>query len=90
MSHGKQFTLYSHAGGPNPWCVHDLCCVHSTDRSLLYRKVAFLLNELAIPYEAVYLDLMKGDHKAPEYLKINPNGRVPALIDHKNNDYTVW
>lgn len=72
MSHGKQFTLYTHNSGPNGW------------------KVAIVLEELGLSYEPVFLDLMKGEHKAPEYLKINPNGRVPALIDHKNNNYTVW
>ncbi|KAI0081360.1 glutathione S-transferase C-terminal-like protein [Panus rudis PR-1116 ss-1] len=72
MSHGKQFTLYSHHGGPNGW------------------KVAFLLEELALTYETKYLDFPAGEHKAAEYLKINPNGRIPALVDHKNDDYTIW
>ena len=57
---------------------------------LLCRKVVFLLKELGLAYEPLYLDFQKGEHKAPEYLKVNPNGRVPALVDHKNNDYTVW
>ncbi|KAI0081358.1 glutathione S-transferase C-terminal-like protein [Panus rudis PR-1116 ss-1] len=72
MSHGKQFTLYSHKGGPNGW------------------KVAFLLEELGLTYETKYLNFQAGEHKSPEFLKINPNGRIPALIDHKNNDYIVW
>ena len=41
-------------------------------------------------YESVYLDFNKGEHKAPEYTKYNPNGRIPAIIDHKNNDYVLW
>ncbi|THH28309.1 hypothetical protein EUX98_g5873 [Antrodiella citrinella] len=54
-------------------------------------KPAFLLNELGLSYETVYLDLfVTGEQKKPEYLKLNPNGRVPTLIDHKNNDLTVW
>ncbi|TCD59860.1 Glutathione S-transferase 2 [Steccherinum ochraceum] len=53
-------------------------------------KIVFLLNELGLSYETIYLDFMKGELKAPEYLKINPNGRVPALVDHKNGDLTVW
>ncbi|KAH8092602.1 glutathione S-transferase C-terminal-like protein [Cristinia sonorae] len=53
-------------------------------------KVVFLLKELGLDYEPVYLDFQKGEHKAPGYLKVNPNGRVPALIDHKNNDFTIW
>ena len=54
------------------------------------RKVAIVLEELGLTYESVYLTLEKGEHKAPDYLKINPNGRIPALIDHKNNDFVVW
>lgn len=72
MSHGKQFTLYSHTGGPNGW------------------KVAIVLEELGLTYETVYLDFGKKEQKAPEYLKVNPNGRIPAIIDHHNNDFTVW
>ncbi|KAH8081332.1 glutathione S-transferase C-terminal-like protein [Cristinia sonorae] len=53
-------------------------------------KVAFLLNELGLEYETRYLNVWAGEQKSPEYLKVNPNGRVPALIDHKNNDYTLW
>ena len=37
--------------------------------------------------ELVLLDLMKGEHKTPEYLAINPNGKVPALVD---GDLNLW
>jgi len=53
-------------------------------------KVTYLLNELGLDYETKYLNAKEGEHKAPAYLKLNPNGRLPALVDHKNNDYTVW
>ncbi|PSS08900.1 hypothetical protein PHLCEN_2v3390 [Hermanssonia centrifuga] len=72
MSHGKQFTLYSHVTGPNGW------------------KVAVVLEELGLTYETIYLDFKNGEHKAPEFTKYNPNGRIPALIDHRNNDYVLW
>lgn len=72
MSHGKQFTLYSHAGGPNGW------------------KVALFLEELGLTYETKFLDFQTKEQKSPEHLKLNPNGRIPTLIDHKNNDFTLW
>jgi glutathione S-transferase len=72
MSHGKQFTLYSHTGGPNGW------------------KVAFVLEELGLTYETVYLKFDKQEQKAPEFTKYNPNGRIPAIIDHYNNDFVLW
>ena len=40
-----------------------------------------VLEELGVPYELIRLDLSKGEHKTPEYLKIHPLGKVPALQD---------
>ncbi len=41
----------------------------------------WLMEETGQPYERVLTDLSKGEHKAPEYLAINPMGKVPALRD---------
>ncbi len=41
----------------------------------------WLLEELGVPYEIVPIDLTKGEHKKPEYMKIHPHGAVPALVD---------
>ena len=49
-----------------------------------------MLEELGLTYESVYLDFQKGEHKAPEFTKYNPNGRIPALIDHHNGDFVIW
>ena len=49
-----------------------------------------VLEELGLTCEPVYFDFFKKEHKTPEYLKINPNGRIPAIIDHHNNDFIVW
>ncbi|GAA6037598.1 hypothetical protein JCM8097_006133 [Rhodosporidiobolus ruineniae] len=52
--------------------------------------VAFLLKALGLSYETKYLDFGKNEQKGEEFLKITPNGRIPALVDHQNNDFTIW
>jgi glutathione S-transferase len=44
------------------------------------RIVHWLLEELGVPYEMKTLDFDKGEHKLPAYLKINPMGKVPAIV----------
>ena len=39
-----------------------------------------VLEELAVPYEKVRLDIQAGDTKKPEFLKLNPNGKVPCIV----------
>jgi hypothetical protein len=50
-------------------------------------KVRMLAKELGLPYELN--DIGFADVKKPEYLKINPNGRMPAIHD-PNEDLTLW
>lgn len=67
--------LRSHLGpGPNPL------------------KVAILLEKLGLSYEVVPLVFGDDQEKGVKgkFLKVNPNGRVPALVDHQNKDFTVW
>ncbi len=45
-------------------------------------KVALMLEELQTPFELVAVDTFKGDQHKPEFLKINPNGKVPAIVDN--------
>ncbi len=42
--------------------------------------VHWTLEELQVPYEKVVIDLKAGDNKKPEFLKLNPNGKVPLLV----------
>ncbi|MBW0495363.1 hypothetical protein O181_035078 [Austropuccinia psidii MF-1] len=62
----------------------------SNARSLTVGGVAYLLEELGLTYESIYFDFQKGEHKAESYTKYNPNGRIPTIIDHKNNDFVLW
>jgi GST-like protein len=45
------------------------------------RKISIALEEMGLPYEAHAINLGKGEQKSPDYLKVNPNGKVPAIID---------
>lgn len=44
-------------------------------------RIAWALEELGLPYEYVKLDPKKQEHRSPEYLALNPHGKVPALVD---------
>jgi glutathione S-transferase len=44
-------------------------------------RIAFLLDELGVPWQKVTLDLAQREHKTAEYLALNPNGVVPTLKD---------
>ena len=44
-------------------------------------KVTIMLEELGLPYEAHLVDFAKDDQKTPEFLSLNPNGKIPAIID---------
>lgn len=44
-------------------------------------KVALMLEETGLPYRFHYADMMKGAHSTPDYLKINPIGKIPAIVD---------
>ena len=44
-------------------------------------KVALFLEESGLPYEPIPVDTRKGDQHKPEYLAINPNAKVPAIVD---------
>lgn len=48
-------------------------------------KVSILLEECSLPYRVVFTDIIKGDQHEPAFLAINPNGRVPAIVDHLAN-----
>lgn len=48
------------------------------------RKVSIMLEELALPYRAIAVDIGKGEQFDPEFLKISPNNKIPAIVDHDN------
>ncbi len=50
------------------------------------RKVSIMLEELELPYTVFPINITKGEQHAPEFLKISPNNKIPAIIDHEGRD----
>jgi GST-like protein len=44
-------------------------------------KVSIMLEETGLPYEPHLVDIMKNESWTPEFLSLNPNGKIPAIID---------
>jgi GST-like protein len=53
------------------------------------RKVLIALEELAAPYNLVWTNISEGDQFRPEFLRVNPNGKIPAIID-RDGPITVF
>ena len=53
-------------------------------------KVSIALEELGLAYELAVLDLAKLEQRRPEYLRLNPNGRIPTIVDHDAGDFVVF
>ena len=50
------------------------------------RKVSIMLEELALPYRVHAINIGKDDQFKPEYLRINPNGKIPSIVDPDGPD----
>lgn len=53
-------------------------------------KISIALEEMGLDYEAKILSLGEQDQKKDWFLKLNPNGRIPAIVDHDNDDFVVF
>jgi len=53
-------------------------------------KASIALEEMDLKYSLVQLDLGAKAQKSDWFLKINPNGRIPAIVDHDNDDFVVF
>lgn len=53
-------------------------------------KVSILLEELSLPYEIHYVSLTDDDQKQPTFLALNPNGRVPVIIDNDFDNQAIF
>ena len=53
-------------------------------------KVSIALEEMGLPSEYRHIRLSQREQKQDWYLKLNPNGRIPTIIDHDNDDFVVF
>jgi len=50
-------------------------------------KVRLALNQLGVEYEKVTVDIFKGEQNSPEFVALNPNRKIPVLVD---NGFVIW
>ncbi len=53
-------------------------------------KASVTLEELGLPYTVHAIDLRKQEQKTPEFLRMNPNGRIPVIVDRDANDLVIF
>ncbi len=53
-------------------------------------KASITLEELGIEYSVRHIEMDKLQQKEPWFLKLNPNGRIPVIVDHDNGDFAVF
>ena len=52
-------------------------------------KISVALEELDLPYNVHVVNLQSGDQKKPEFLELNPNGRIPVIVDTDNDNLSI-
>jgi len=53
-------------------------------------KASIALEELGLPYEVHVVDLLAGEQKHPDYVRLNPNGRIPTIVDRDAGNLAVF
>ncbi|HFB64674.1 MAG TPA: glutathione S-transferase family protein [Aeromonadales bacterium] len=54
------------------------------------QKISIVLEEMSLPYKLINVDLRAEEQKTAEFLKMNPNGRIPVIVDHDNDDFVLF
>ena len=53
-------------------------------------KASVMLEEMEIPYEVKRVRILEGEQHSPEYVALNPNGRIPTIVDHDAGGFVVF
>ncbi|MCA0893258.1 glutathione S-transferase family protein [Microbulbifer agarilyticus] len=53
-------------------------------------KASCTLEALEIPYESHFVNIVEGEQKKPEFLAMNPNGRIPVIVDRAQDNFAVF
>jgi hypothetical protein len=53
-------------------------------------KISIALEELSLPYTVHHVDLGALEQKRPQFLRLSPNGRIPAIVDRDEGDFAVF
>lgn len=53
-------------------------------------KASCTLEALEIPYETHFVNISEGEQRTPEFLSLNPNGRIPAIVDRDADNFAVF
>ncbi len=54
------------------------------------KKISIALEEMALPYNVIPISFDKQEQKTPEFLAMNPNGRIPVIVDREADDFVVF
>lgn len=52
-------------------------------------KASCTLEELGLDYKVEMINILGGDQNTPEYRALNPNGKIPVIVDHDNDDFVI-
>ena len=54
------------------------------------QKITIALEEMKLPYDLIKINFNENQQKTPSFLKMNPNGRIPVIVDRDNDDFVLF
>jgi len=54
------------------------------------QKITIALEEMKLPYDLIKINFNENQQKTPRFLKMNPNGRIPVIVDRDNDDFVLF